>query len=36
MALTGFRSPFPVVIALDGSLMLGDRTTGTVFRIARS
>ena len=34
--LTGVKNPVPVILGLDGALLVGDWTTGIVYRIARS
>jgi glucose/arabinose dehydrogenase len=34
--LTGVKNPEPLVLASDGALFVGDWTTGTIYRIART
>jgi glucose/arabinose dehydrogenase len=34
--LTGLKNPLPVAVAADGAVLVGDWTSGTIYRIARS
>jgi glucose/arabinose dehydrogenase len=34
--ITGLKNPVPVLLAPDGTLLVGDWTTGTIYRIARA
>ena len=34
--LTGLKSPLPLAVAADGALLVGDWTTGRIYRITRS
>jgi len=34
--LTGLKNPLPLIVARDGALLVGDWSTGTIYRIARA
>jgi glucose/arabinose dehydrogenase len=34
--LSGFKNPLPLAVAPDGSLLVGDWGSGTIYRIARA
>jgi len=34
--LTGMKDPLPVLTTPDGALLVGDWSTGTIYRIARA
>jgi len=34
--LSGLKNPLPLTVARDGALLVGDWSTGTIYRIARA